>query len=198
MAMRDGRGGARPRLASSGGLPGPTHRTAPVSCSPPGNKGTSLRRSGCHVGPAGRSPLWPLSTVPLLQCVPWEPTFSYFCPWGLTVTAPSLALGGDVARLPGRTDLLPRAGPGLGPLLGHRESGNSLTCGSTAQSPEPEWAGRPGAVRGVPPRPPGRAVPQLTPGTFPVTCAQRASSPGTSLLPCSQGSCLTAPRQASC
>lgn len=189
--MRDGRGGARPRLASSGGLPGPTHRTAPVNCSPPGNKGTSLTRSGCHVGPAGRSPLWPLSTGPLLRCVPWEPAFSCFCPWGLTVIAPfpGPGRGCGTPSWPHGPASQGRAGPGPSP--GHREPGTVAHAAALLGA----GAGAGGQARGSEgraPSPPGWAVPQPTPGTFSVTCAQRAPSPGTSLLPRSQWTRLTA------
>lgn len=196
--MRDGRGGTRLRPASSGGLPGPTHRTAPVSCSPPGNKGASLTRSGCRVGPAGTvtavaaqhpspAPVCPLGAHLLL-----------FSPMGSDCDCPPPALGGDVTCLPGHPDLLPRAGPGLAPLLGHPESGAAAPVTPLPGARSRSWRAGQGPVRGVPPRPPGRAVPQLTPGTFSVTCTQRAPSPGTSLLPRSQESCLTAPRQPSC
>ena len=96
-----------------------------------------------------------------------------------------------MARLPGRTDLLPRAGPGLGPLLG-TVSRDQSHMRPHCSEPGAGAGGQARGSEGRAPSPPGRAVPQRTPGTFSVTCAQRAPSPGTSLLPRSQWTRLTA------
>lgn len=196
--MRDGRGGTRPRLASSGGLPGPTHRTAPVSCSPPGNKGASLTRSGCCVGPAG--------TVTAVAAQ--HPSPAPGCPLGahLLLFSP---MGSDCdcpLPGPGRGCGMPswprgpasqgRAGPGPSP--GAPRVGSSRTCDSTARSPEPELEGRPGGSEGRAPSASRSGSAPADTGHLLCHLHSEGPSPGTSLLPRSQGSCLTAPRQPSC
>ena len=118
-----GRGAADPQRASAGGLPGPTHRTAAGSCSPPGNKGTSPTRSGCRVGPAGTDTAVASQRPSPAPACPLGAHLVLFSPMGSDCDCPLPAQGAHVRRLPGRRDLLPRAGSGLAPLLGHRQSG---------------------------------------------------------------------------
>lgn len=80
-------------------------------------------RSGCRVGPAGTdTAVASQRPSPTLVC-PLGAHLVLFSPMGSDCDCPLPALGAGVTRLPGRRDLLPRAGPGLAPLLGHRQSG---------------------------------------------------------------------------